>query len=85
MREVHWEPEVVPDDAAMEELRKIVAGHPAKWMIWEGDPAEESVKKLKAIGIESAVFDPCGNVPDKENWLEVMKKNIAAMRKVAGM
>jgi zinc transport system substrate-binding protein len=85
VREVHWEPEVVPDDAALEELKKILAGHPAKWMVWEGDPAQESVNKLKAIGLESAVFDPCGNVPEKGNWLEVMKGNVATMRKVAGM
>jgi zinc transport system substrate-binding protein len=56
-------------------------------MIWEGDPAEESVRKLKAIGVESVVFDPCGNVPDKGKgkWLDVMKGNIAEMRKAAGM
>jgi zinc transport system substrate-binding protein len=87
LRDVLWEPEVVPDDAAMENLKKILAEHPAKWMIWEGDPAEESVKKLKAIGVESVVFDPCGNVPDKEKgtWLDVMKANIAGMKKAAGM
>jgi zinc transport system substrate-binding protein len=87
LRAVHWEPEVIPDDEQMEELKKILAGHAAKWMIWEGDPAQESVTKLKALGVGSAVFDPCGNVPDKEqgNWLAVMKRNVAAMRAMAGM
>ena len=85
LREVHWEPEVVPDDAAMEDLKKILATHAAKWMIWEGDPAKESVEKLKAIGVDSVVFDPCGNVPEKGNWLAVMKENIAVLKKAAGM
>jgi zinc transport system substrate-binding protein len=85
LREVHWEPEVVPDDAAMEELKKILATHPVKWMIWEGEPAKESVEKLKAIGVDSVVFDPCGNKPEKGNWHDVMKENIAAMKKAAGI
>jgi zinc transport system substrate-binding protein len=85
LSEVHWEPETVPDDAAMEELKMILAAHPAKWMIWEGEPAKESVEKLKAIGLESVVFDPCGNVPEKGNWLDVMKENVAAMKKMAGL
>jgi zinc transport system substrate-binding protein len=85
LREVHWEPEVVPDDAAMEDLKKLLAGHAAKWMIWEGDPAKESVEKLKALGVESVVFDPCGNKPEKGSWLDVMKGNIAALKKAAGM
>ena len=85
LRAVLWEPENVPNEAQMEELKKILAEHPAKWMIWEGEPAEESVAMLKAIGVESVVFDPCGNVPDKGSWLDVMKANIAGLKKAAGM
>ena len=85
LREVQWEPENVPTDAQMEDLKKILATHAAKWMIWEGEPAKESVEKLKGIGLESVVFDPCGNVPEKGNWLEVMKANLAGLRKAAGM
>ncbi|MCB1211934.1 MAG: zinc ABC transporter substrate-binding protein, partial [Verrucomicrobiales bacterium] len=64
-----WEPEVVPDDKAMTDLQTLIATHPAKWMIWEGEPAAESVAKLKAIGIESVVFDPCGNTPDSGDFI----------------
>src|SRR5205085_10589244 len=79
LRDVLWEPEEVPTDTQMEDLKKILATHPSKWRIWEGDPAKESVEKIMAIGLESVVFDPCGNVPDKAkgNWLTVMKANIA--------
>ncbi|RBP45712.1 zinc transport system substrate-binding protein [Roseimicrobium gellanilyticum] len=84
LQAVHWEPETVPDDAAMADLQKILTTHPAKWMIWEGEPAKESVEKLKAIGVQSVVFDPCGNKPESGNWLDVMKANLAEMKKVAG-
>jgi zinc transport system substrate-binding protein len=72
---VLWEPETVPDDAAMEELKRIRGEHPGAWMIWEGAPAEESIAKLQAIGIHSVVVDPCGNRPDAGDWLSVMQAN----------
>ncbi len=78
---VLWEPETVPDDKAMEELKAILAKHSAKWMIWEGEPAKESVAKLDAIGVKSVVFDPCGNVPDAGDLLSVMKANVEALEK----
>lgn len=81
LQSVLWEPETVPDDKAMEELKALLAKHPAKWMIWEGEPAKESVAKLEAIGVKSVVFDPCGNVPDAGDFLTVMKANVEALEK----
>jgi zinc transport system substrate-binding protein len=81
LQAVLWEPEVVPDEKAMEGLKSILAKHPAKWMLWEGDPAKESIAKLDAIGMKSLVFDPCGNVPDGGDFLSVMKGNIEALEK----
>ncbi|MES2597777.1 MAG: metal ABC transporter substrate-binding protein [Verrucomicrobiota bacterium] len=81
LQSVLWEPETVPDDKAMEDLKAILAKHPAKWMIWEGEPAKESVAKLEAIGVKSLVFDPCGNVPDSGDFMTVMKANVEALEK----
>lgn len=81
LQSVLWEPETVPDDKAMEELKGILAKHPAKWMIWEGDPAKTSVAKLDAIGVKSLVVDPCGNAPDAGDFLSVMKANVEALEK----
>ena len=81
VRPVLWEPETVPDDKALEELKGILATHPAKWMIWEGDPAKDSVAKLEAIGVKSVTFDPCGNVPDGGDFMAVMKANVEAFEK----
>lgn len=84
LKEVLWEPEEVPTDAQMADLKKILATHPAKWMLWEGEPAKESVAKIQALGLQSAVFDPCGNVPETGNWLSVMQANVASLERVAG-
>jgi len=81
---VLWEPETVPDADAMAELKKELAEHPAKWMIWEGQPATESVEKLKALGLESVVFNPCGNHPEEGDWLSVMRDNLERLSVIAG-
>ncbi|NNE93179.1 MAG: zinc ABC transporter substrate-binding protein [Verrucomicrobiales bacterium] len=83
IKAVHWEPETVPDDKAMADLAKVMKVHPASWMIWEGDPAGESVEKLKAIDVKSIVFDPCGNSPDKGDFLTVMRQNIENLKSIA--
>lgn len=81
LKAVLWEPETVPDEKAMNELKQILAAHPAKWMIWEGEPAKGSVEKLKVIGIEGIVFDPCGNTPESGDFMSVMKANVEALEK----
>jgi len=75
MRSVHWEPDEFPSDAQWSELRAILKKHPAKWMIWEGEPMKESAERLKAIGINSLVFDPCGNIPDQGDFMSVIRRN----------
>ncbi len=79
LRAVLWEPEAAPDDKAMADLNATLAGHRARWMIWEGEPAKESVEKLDLIGIKSVVFDPCGNVPDSGDFMTVMQANVKAL------
>jgi zinc transport system substrate-binding protein len=51
-------------------------------MIWEGPPMQDTVQKLKSIGIKSIVFDPCGNVPETGDFLTVMKQNVENLKAV---
>ncbi len=81
LQSVLWEPETVPDAKSMAELQALLVKHPAKWMVWEGEPAGESVAKLEAIGLRSVVFDPCGNQPDQGDFFTVMAANVAALEK----
>jgi len=73
--EVHWEPDQAPDGHAWEHLQELLRSHPAKWMLWEGEPLEETVAGLATIGVESVVFNPCGNRPDEGDYLTVMAAN----------
>lgn len=81
---LQWEPGVYPSDEEWARVGSVIEkyDYQAKWMIWEGPPIEKSVKKLESHGISSAVFDPCGNRPAEGDYLDVMKANVANLKKV---
>jgi len=81
--EVHWEPDQVPNGHAWEHLQEALGTHQAKWMLWEGEPLESTVAGLAEIGVESIVFDPCGNRPNDGDYLAVMAANAVAMEGLA--
>jgi len=81
MRNVHFEPGEHPGEKGWAQLVTIKRAHPAKLMLWEGEPAELTKKKLEALGIAWVVFDPCGNVPDEGDFLTAMRANIERLRK----
>lgn len=76
LQSVMWEPDAMPDAAQWSELARLLTGHPADWMIWEGKPAPESVTRLRSMGIDSLIFDPCGNRPGEGDFLSVMQQNV---------
>jgi len=82
IKAVMWEPDAFPDEQMWTHLEEIVKEHPAKWMIWEGDPLPQSVAKLKEMGIESIVFDPCGNRPERGDFLNVMRQNVVNLKRI---
>jgi zinc transport system substrate-binding protein len=75
LKSVMWEPDEVPDEAMWSELEFILKKHPARWMIWEGEPNPQSVQRLRAMGVESIVFNPAGNRPEVGDFLSVMRQN----------
>jgi zinc transport system substrate-binding protein len=80
IKSVHWEPDEIPAERQLMELQNILKDHQAKWMIWEGEPIKDSVAKLKAIGMQSVVFDPCGNTPDRGDFISVMHENLENLK-----
>lgn len=77
---VHWEPDEVPGDAEFTQLAQQLLRHPAEFMIWEGEPAPESVAALAEWQIDSIVLDPCGNRPEEGDYMTVMRNNVANLR-----
>ena len=82
-RSLHWEPEEAPSQRLWLELGELLAAHPARWMIWEGDPAPETAAKLRELGVDSLVYAPCANRPENGDFLAVMRRNAAAFEALA--
>jgi zinc transport system substrate-binding protein len=80
---VHWEPDVVPEEAQWRHLQSVLQRHPAQIMIWEDEPLDETRRRLSELGVESVVFSPGGNRPPEGDWLTLMQEGIAAMSPVA--
>ena len=80
IRSVLWEPDDVPDARQWLELETLLKNHPAKWMIWEGEPNSQSVEQLKSLGIDSVIFDPAANVPESGDFLSIMDQNVESLK-----
>jgi zinc transport system substrate-binding protein len=81
---VHWEPDEHPSPEQWSELEDLLRSHPARWMLWEGPPREETVAALAALGVGSVVFSPCGNTTEGSDFLRVMAQNVESLRATQG-
>lgn len=76
---VHWEPDQVLGSVALAQLDEILAGHPARLMLWEDEPLAETRAALEQRGIEVVVYQPMGNRPVSGDFVSVMQTNINAL------
>lgn len=76
MESVHWEPHEMPPESEWNALKKLLASHPARIMLWEAPPSPEIAARLKTLKVASVVFDPCANRPKTGDFLSVMRANI---------
>ena len=81
IRSLLWEPDEVPTEQQWRELERILVDHPSRIMIWEGQPAEATETRLKALGIETLVFEPCANHCAAGDFLQGMKNNLDRMER----
>lgn len=76
LRSVHWEPDVMPDDASWKDFSALISKHPAKVMLWEAKPKDEVSTRLESMGIKSIVFAPSANRPLEGHFLSIMESNV---------
>jgi len=81
--EVQWEPDEAPDGLAWEQLEEILASHPAKWMLWEDEPVDDSIAALHELGVGSLLFDPCANMPESGDYMTIMEANAGSLETIA--
>jgi zinc transport system substrate-binding protein len=76
LRSVHFEPDEQPSERAWRDLEELLAEHPARVMLWEGEPLAETADRLAELGIAVRVFEPCGNRPAEGDWLTMVRQNL---------
>jgi len=73
---VHWEPDKDPGVKDWVDFQNMLRGHPAKLIIWEGQPSPVTIERLQDQGIQSVVFDPVANQPASSDYFAVMSANL---------
>ena len=73
---VHWEPDTEPGVKQWVGFQNMLQEHPARLMIWEGEPLQIMVDRLQQQGIRSIVFDPVAKRPEKGDYFTVMHANL---------
>jgi len=81
---VQWEPTEHPGGGMWRDFRRLLSDHPARWMLWEGEPLAETAARLRGLGVEPVVFDQCGNVPENGDYLSVMWANAENLARAYG-
>ncbi|MFO0829647.1 MAG: metal ABC transporter substrate-binding protein [Phycisphaerales bacterium] len=82
-RYVHWEPEEMPSAEEWERFAALLKEHPARWMIWEEEPADAVRSKLAEMGVSCVAFRPAGNPGgDPAAWLDIQRQNAKELAKV---
>lgn len=78
---LHWEPDIMPDEAQWQDLKQVNGELKARWMIWEDQPLTNITRRLEALNIHSVVFNPASNRSEneKQDFIAVMNANIAKL------
>lgn len=80
MSSVHFEPSEMPTKKQWHDFDHEVSHHPAKIMLWEGEPLAEVKAKIEAKGVKVVVFNPCGNKPSSGDFISVMRANVQNLK-----
>ncbi len=82
LKNLDLDPEEMPSDEAIAKIKELLVDHPAKFLIWEGEPKPEIAAKFKTeTGLASIVFSPCELLSEDEkamgiDYLKVMRENL---------
>ena len=76
---LHWEPGEDPTQAEWAKLDALLQSHPARIMLWEGEPTATTRGQLERRGIKPVVFQPMGNRPASGDFVGNLQADIARL------
>ena len=68
------------DGDAWHDLEHLLEDHAAEVMLWKMDPPADTAARLRDMGLEIVIFDPCGKRPTSGDYLSVMEENVARLQ-----
>lgn len=75
------DPAVMPDAAALDEIRQALAAAPSRVLLWESPPTDEMVARFREdLGLTSVVFSPCEVLEEGQDYITAMRENVARLR-----
>jgi len=88
VKSLDLDPEAKLTPEQVEEVRGILKTHAARYLVWEGEPADEVAAQVRdELGLKSVTFSPCELMDPAElkagaTYMTVMRANIESMRPV---
>lgn len=73
---MHLNPSSYPSKNQWSKIEGDYSKRTFKFMIWEGQPLDDTRSRLKKAGIETIVFDPCANRPKSGDFMSIMQENL---------
>jgi zinc transport system substrate-binding protein len=80
LQSVHWEPEAAPSKEDWLSFDHLAKEHPAKVMLWEDDPLDETSAHLAERGIVPVVFATAGNASREDDLIQIMRENAERLK-----
>ena len=90
LKTYHLDPEEMPTDETLAEIKGFLAEHPAKLMLWEAEPTDEIAKRMsQELGLKSVVLSPCETLDAQrlaagDDFLTVMNGNVQRLDAALG-
>jgi zinc transport system substrate-binding protein len=79
---LHWEPDEIPDAVQWSILAGELNSDLKNIMLWEEAPLPEVKLRLTELGVEIAVFNPCGNRPESGDFVSTMAQSISQLEQI---
>jgi len=76
LESILWEPDVYPDENEWQNFELILKDHPARYMLWEAEPAAETVDHLNQHDVKVIVFNPGANKYNDGDFISIIMQNV---------
>ena len=80
MQILYWEPDQIPELGEWQNMEVILKQYPAKWMLWEAPPLNETTESLLKMGVKPVVFYTLSNRPLNGDFMSIMNENIKRLK-----